>query len=185
MADQWISVFRNTATHYNYVQHLGNSCIFLRLPTSWLSPAALHIAKGLKQCQDKRFKFSNFIRSSVIIQLVEHKSRQGEFVQACMLSFLSAFRAPSETLVLVRAFRWGQLLEFPPHREKARINVAAADNELFLVSKFMTRKNISTCCILKRPCFCQMSDRADFLCPVHSLWRWIRRRVPPDQKLFS
>ena len=37
---------------------------------------------------------------------------------------------------------------------------------------------------LKRPCFCRIgSDRAGYLCPVHSLWRHIRRRVSCGQKL--
>ena len=182
---QWSSVFPNTPTYYNYVQHLKNACIFLRLTTEWLSPAVKLIAKGLKKCQDKSFKFSNFIRSAQLLQIIEYKSMEDEFAQACMISFLFAFRVPSETLSLVRAFKSDKLTEFSPQKERALINVVSIADEEFLVAKFSTRKNIDSGCILKRPCFCRLgSDRAGFLCPVHALWPWIRRRTPCGQKLF-
>ena len=110
---------------------------------------------------------------------------EDEFAQACMISFLFAFRAPSETLALVRAFKNDKLLEFPPQKERALINVISVGDEEFLVAKFPNRKNIDSGCILKRPCFCRLgSGRAGFLCPVHALWPWIRRRTPCGQKLF-
>ena len=114
MVIQWSSVFSNTATYYNYVQHLKNACIFLRLPLNWLTLAVKTIAKGLKKSQDKSFKFSNFIRSDLLLQIIEKLSMDSEFAQACMLSFLFAFRVPSETLSLVRAFKGDQLQLFSP-----------------------------------------------------------------------
>ena len=186
MVVQRSSIFHNTATYYNYVQHLKNACLFLRLPTAWNAPAVRHIAKGVKKCQDKSFKFSNFIRSSVILQLVERRSMQDEFAQACAISFLSAFRVPSETLALVRAFSSDLLLGFSAQKEKALINVMTVGELSFLVAKFPNWKNIASGCILKRPSFCGIgSERAGFLRPAHFLWHWIRRRVACGQQLFT
>ena len=144
------------------------------------------IAKGLKKCQDKSFEFSNFIRISILLQLIEFNSTQNEFAQACTIAFLFSFRVPSETLALRRAFRGDQLLVFDPQKEKASIDVVKVGEQDFLVVKLTQRKNLTTGCILKRPCFCPISsDKAAFLCPVHSLWPHIRNRVPSGEKLLS
>ena len=162
------SVFKNTATYGNYVSYLQKCCFFLKYPTSWFSDVIKHIAKGLKKCQDRSFRFHNFIRSSLLARVIQHESVKSEFAHAAFLSFLFALRVPSETLQLRRAFRGDQLLEFSPHPDKALIGSVSVGGEAFIVAKFSYRKNVPGGCILRRPCFCHMGNaRATALCPIH------------------
>ena len=155
------------------------------MPTDWLTPKVRHVAKGLKKSHGHSFRFSNFIRSSLLIQLIHHETIQSEFAQAAFLSFLFALRVPSETLQLRRAFRDDQLLAFSPQTKKALICTAVVGGATFLVTKFSWRKNMAGGCILRRPCFCSLGRRhATSLFPLHSFWAEIRRRVAPGELLF-
>ena len=181
----WSSVFNDTATFGNYVAHLRKCCFFLKLPTDWFTDKVSHIAKGLKKSQDRSFRFHNFIRSPLLTKLIKHESAESEFAQAAFLSFLFAFRVPSETLQLKRAYRGDQLLTFSPQPDKALIGPMSVGGELFLVAKLSYRKNLPGGCILRRPCFCNLaSSRARLLCPIHVFWAAIRRRVDPGTPLF-
>ena len=159
---------------------------FLRFPTDWLSPCIRHVAKGIKKRQDKSFRFRNFIRSSILVRIIEHESAVSEFAQEAYLSFLFALRVPSETLQLRRAYSADELLSFSPQPDKALIGLANADGEQFLVVKMSWRKNITAGCIMRRPCFCHLgSELAVGLCPVHSIWPAVRRRVGCGEPLFK
>ena len=140
MVAQRSSMFKNTATYYNYVRHLKNARTFLRLPTAWHASEVSHTAKGIEKCHDKSSNFRNFSRCSIILQLVERPSMQDEFAKACMLSFLFALRVRSETLARIRAFRNDQLMEFPPQDEKDLINAVSIGDEQFLVAKSPRRE---------------------------------------------
>ena len=179
------SVFGNTATYGNYVCHLEKCCYFLRYPTTWSTPVIRHIAKGLKKCQDKSFRFPNFIRSPLLLKIINHESSASEFAQACFLSFLFSFRVPSETLQLVRSYNTDELEAFTHQQEKALLGVRTIGGEPFLIAKLSTRKNLSSGCILRRPCFCNLrASTAQAICPVHAFWPLIRHRVDPCQPLF-
>ena len=151
---EWSAVFNNTATFANYVSRIQKICFFIGSPVSWLTPAVRHVAKGLGKCQDNRFKFPNFIRIELLLRTIRHETVAIEFEQACRMSFLIAFRVPSETLQLVRAYRADEICAFSPHREKASIWVRTTPDGCFLVAKFKWRKNITGGCVLRRPCFC-------------------------------
>ena len=144
-------MFNNKATYGNYISHLRKCCFFLNMPTDWLTPKVCHVAKGLKKSQGRGFRFSNFIRSPLLIQLLHRETIQSEFAQAAFLSFLFPLRVPSKTLQLRRAFRNDQLLAFSPQPEKALIGTAVVGGETFLVTKFPWRKNMVDGCILRRP----------------------------------
>ena len=181
----WSAVFNDNATFGNYVAHLQKCCFFLKLPTDWLTPKVSHISKGLKKSQDRSFRFHNFIRSPLLTKIIKHESAESEFAQAAFLSFLFAFRVPSETLQLKRAYRGDRLLSFSPQSDKALIGPMSVGGELFLVAKLSYRKNLAGGCILRRPCFCNLaSARARLLCPIHVFWAAIRRRVDPGAPLF-
>ena len=183
---QWSSMFRNTATYGNYVSHLEKCCFFLRFPTTWHTQAVRHVVKGLKKCQDRSFRFHNFIRSPLLMKIIEKETPESEFAQAAMLSFLFSFRVPSETLQLQRAYYTDDIDAFTPQTEKALMGVRFEGDIPFLVCKLSRRKNLTSGCILRRPCFCHLSaKKAASICPVHVFWQWIRCRVDPGAFIFG
>ena len=185
------SVFNNTTTYGNYVCRLQKVCFFLRQSTAWLAQAVRHVAKGMKKSQGRSFRFSNFIRSQLLVKLIEFETPSSEFAQAAFLSFLFAFRAPSETLQLRRAYSTDELLVFAPQQDPAIIGVQVVDGGPFLVVKnpalkMSYRKNITGGCIMRRPCFCGLASRkARQLCPIHLFWAIIRCRVGCGALLFQ
>ena len=183
---EWSAVFSDSATFANYISHLQKACFFIGSPTVWLTPAVRLVAKGLKKCHDSSFKFPNFIQSRLLLRIVRLETAQSEFSQACWLSFLFAFRVPSETLLLQRAFRNDDIAAFTPQREKALIGVRTDPEGSFLIVKMKWRKNLDCGCVMRRPCFCTAgSALATAFCPVHILWPAIRSRVPSGGHLFS
>ena len=183
---RWSSVFNDTATYGNYVGQLQKVCFFLRQSTVWLTPAVRHVAKGLKKSQDRSFRFSNFIRSQLMVKLIEFDTPSREFPQAAFLSFLFAFRVPSETLQLRRAYSADELLVFAPQQDPALIGSQVVDGGPFLVAKLSYRKNITGGCIMRRPCFFGLASRkARQLCPIHLFWAIIRCLVDCGALLFQ
>ena len=78
----WSSVLADTAAFANYISHLQKVCFFVGCPASWLTPAVRHVAKGLKKCQGKSFRFLNFVRSRLLARIIRHESDSSEFAQA-------------------------------------------------------------------------------------------------------
>ena len=148
---EWGSVFNNTATFTNYVPRLQKVCFFTGSPVSWMTPAVRHVSNGLKKCQDNSFKFPNFIRIELLLRIIRHETVASEFPHACWMSLLIAFRVPSETMQLVRAYKNAELCAFSPQREKALIGIRTAPDGFFLVTKFKRRKIISGGCVLLLP----------------------------------
>ena len=185
IALQRSSVFNDTATFGNYIQHLPKCCYFMRFPTDWLTTCVRHVARGLGKCQDGRFLFRKFTRIPILLKITNRESAVSEFAEAAFFSFLFAIRGPSGALQLRRAYSSDNLLAFSPTPGKALIGIASVGCELFLVSKFAQRKNITNGCILRRPCFCNLgTDHAASLRPVRCFWPSVRRRVAPGQPLF-
>ena len=57
--------------------------------------------------------------------------------------------------------------------------------ESFLIAKLPWRRNITSGCVLRCPCFCALASVPDqLLRPAHALWTLIRRRVEPCHPLF-
>ena len=180
------AVFGNTATYGNYISLLGKCCFFLRYDTAWVTRAVRHVAKGLKKCRNRSFRLPNFIRSQLMIRIIDHETFSIECAQAAFLSFLCSFRVPSETLQLVRTYSSDTLEVFPPQPEKALIGVRLAEGAPFLFANLAWRKNLTSGCILRRPSFCQLAaTRAASLCPVRAIWPLIRQRVAPGEPLFK
>ena len=143
-------------------------------------------ARGLKKCQDPSFRFSNFARCPLLLRIIEHDSAGIEFAQAGFFSFLFSLRVPSETLVLRRAYSSDPMETFCPHPDEALMGVRTVGGEPFLFAKFSWRKNMASGCILRRPCFCNLTNRkAALICPVHVSWPLIRCRVDPGKPIFS
>ena len=116
------------------------------------------MAKGLKKCQDKIFKFPNYIRIRLLIRIIRAESTRSEFAQACLFSLLFSFRVPSETLQIRMAFRNDRLTEFPPHPEKALVGVRRVGGYDFLAAKFPYRGDLTCGVIPKRPFFCPLGS---------------------------
>ena len=118
-------MFNNAATFKNYVSLLEKCCFFLHFPTTWETPCAKHVAKGLGKCQNKSVRFPNFIRRPILLRTITHETAEREFTQAAFFffSFLFSIRVPSESINLRRAFPSDLLDGFPPQKEKAPIGV--------------------------------------------------------------
>ena len=76
------AVFNDTDTYYNYTLRLQK--VFSPIVTSpaWFTPAVRHVAKGLKNCQDKSFNCPNFIRSRLLIRQIKSETTQSDFAHA-------------------------------------------------------------------------------------------------------
>ena len=74
-------------------------------------------------------------------------------MHAFSLSLLLSFRAHSETLQLRRAYNTDVTEGFTPQLEMTLIAARTTDEQQILLVKLMTRKNLASGCILRRPCF--------------------------------
>ena len=130
----WISVFDDTATFANYIRRIQKVGFYVASSTSWLTPAVSPVSNGLMKCRDTSFRFHNFVRIRILLRLIRRESIQSELDQACLLSLLSSFRVPSETLQMWRSYTGDKFLGFSPQREKALVGVRMEDGADFLVA---------------------------------------------------
>ena len=183
---RWISVFNDTATLGSYMALLAKACFSPRFSTTWLTHAVRHVARGLQKCQDRSFRFPNFIRIRLVAKISARESHRIEFAQARFFSFMFSFRIPSATLQLRRSFSTDHVEGFAPQLEKALIGVRTIDGQQSLSVMLTTRKNHAPGCILRRPCFCHLdAPKALKMCPVHVFWAEVRRCVLPGQLPFQ
>ena len=148
----WSCIFKPGRTYQNYLPHVKKACFLLDLNTSWDTPAARAIARGLENSQDRSFAFPNFIFSADLLAIFKHEGPLSPFFQAASLSYLFSLRVPSETLELRRAFADDPLTEFAHQTDKALIGIRPYKGRDLLVVKFAFRKNIRGGCVLFRPC---------------------------------
>ena len=136
--------------------------------------------RGPKLASKGEFRFPNFITSDAAIRIIKHATPSGEFGQLDFVAFLFSLRVPSEALLLRRrAYANDDLEGFQPMRGRALISLRGPANNLCLVLRLATRKNLPLVCILRRHCFCDIAKCAERrLCPVHFLWPLVRARVP-------
>ena len=90
------------------------------------------MARGLKKCRDNSFKFQNLIHSQLLLRIIGREQTGSEFPQACWMSFLFAFRVPSETIQLARAYSNDEINAFSPQHEKALIGIRTAPDGCFM-----------------------------------------------------
>ena len=68
----------------------------------------------MEKCQDRSFRFANFIRSQTLTRIIGHVSLDSEFAHDAFFSSSFSFRFPSETLCFVRAYSDDALDTCPP-----------------------------------------------------------------------
>ena len=181
----WSGTFNPGKTFNQYLAHLQKTSLLMHQPLDWLTPTIRGISKGLKNAQDLSFKFPNFIQTQDLLKLLRYTKVDSSTGQLFFLSYLFALRVPSETLRLTRAYADDPLTQFIPQKEKALIAVRFHSQTPVLVIKFAFRKNVRNGCILMRPCLCLEEDQtAQRLCPVHTVWEFIKERVDPGDLLF-
>ena len=98
-----------SATNFHACQRCVISC-----PTRRIGRPQLFAMLGAG-CVSVRASSSapNQIRSCLLLRVITHVSMASEFAQACLLVFLSAPRAPSEALQLVRDSTKNQMIRPP------------------------------------------------------------------------
>ena len=102
--------------------------------------------------------FANSIRSQLLAKIADRDSPGSEFAQASFVSFLFSSRVPSGALQMRRAYADDPLTVFSPQREKAITGVRFDGDEPFLIAMLAWRKNWPGGCILRRPCFFNLSN---------------------------
>ena len=176
-------VFNNAAAFGNYVSLLEKACFFPRFSTTWLTPAARHVDRGLEKCQDRSFRFPNFIRAHLLAKIVAHESARVEFASHVFLSpvlFPSSFGDVTASPCVLNRPLGG----LRPQLQKALIGVRTVDGKQFLSAKLKTRKNLATGCILRRPRFSRLAAHGAMkMCPFRIFWAEVRRRAHPGQMI--
>ena len=76
------------------------------------------LAIGMGDFQRRSFRFPSFIRTPIRFRKAAHDSPASEFAHASFFSFLFPLRAPSETLILMRALSSEFRRDFSPKTEK-------------------------------------------------------------------
>ena len=167
-----------------FLDHILRNIYILRQSLEWSTRAVCHAAYGLRLAGNNRIRFPNFIRSELIWRLAAHFGDDDEFVRLAYISFLFAFRVPSEALLLRRAYKSDEIELFTPQKGKALIASRKIGNEQVLVAKLAWRKHMPGGFIAKRPCFCSLDTRrARALCPVHWFWHWARKNHKSGQNI--
>ena len=183
---QMSTLFAETATFQQYVNSLRKVCYILRYPLDWSTKAVCHAAFGLRLAGQNRIRFPNFIRSELIWKMVTQLGPENEFARLAYISFLFAFRVPSEALLLRRAHKRDEVDLFTPQGDKALIACRNVGGSPVLFVKLAWRKHMPGGCIMKRPCFCPLeTKRARALCPVHWFWPWVRNTCQSGDLLFK
>ena len=166
-----VGLFRTGRTVAKYIANSTKAAIFLGFPTDWLSPAAISVARGLKNSRDLSFFCQNFMFASDLLRRLKSVSLTTEFGQADFLPFLLRLRVPSETHQLRFAADSDALENFPRRQFKALVGVRVIGGRRFFLAKFPWRKNIRSGCILLLPCLCDETEELSrTLCPVHMIW---------------
>lgn len=136
------------------------------------------MAKGMKNAQDLRFAFPNFIESDGLIRILKYTKLDSDMGKAVFLSYQFSLRAPSETFRLTRTYKDDRAGEFAHQEDMALITIIQHNQIHAMVIKFAFRGNIRNGCIPMRPCLCSgPSKEAHDLRPVHMAWPHIRGRV--------
>ena len=95
-----------------------------------------------------------------------------------------SIRAPSGTLRPIQDYMGGHLALFLPQAERAIIGLRGPVGDGRLIVMFNRRKNLPRGCIMSRPCFRKLSDRAARqLGPERASWPLITKRVRSGNKL--
>ena len=179
-------MFNDKATFGDYVYLMGGS--MSARPISHdvdynISPPR---GSGSRKCQNRSFRFHNFILIWLLVRISDRESMAAEFAQTALPSRLFAFRVPSGPQQLRMVYSGDELANFSPQAEKARMGFRTVDCERFLTSKLSWRMNLTSRCIIRRSCCCgPAASRAHLLGPAHSIWPDVKRRVAPGELIFS
>ena len=60
---------------------------YIHAALRWMTPAARHVARGLKKGRGKSARFPNFIRIEMLLRIIQLESIEREFAQALWPSF--------------------------------------------------------------------------------------------------
>ena len=154
-------------------------------PLAWATDAVKNVIPAHKMHGKGNRRLPNFIRSDIVLQILIRDSRDRSFAQMAYISPLYALRAPSEALLLRRAFRNDELTSFAPMKAPPLVAIRGDKPIQCIFMRLLRRKNLPRGCILSRPCFCRLSGPRDKqLCPFHAIWPAIAARVRPGDLLF-
>ena len=84
----WSSISNDGRTFENYIGFLRKSFFFLDKPVTWFSPAVVNVSRGLRAAGKGRFRFPNFIRSELVIRVVNLEPLHIQFAQLAFCAYL-------------------------------------------------------------------------------------------------
>ena len=175
-------------TFGHYANFVRNACFFLNVSTAWFSSAVINTVNGLRSAGKGKFRFHKFIRSDLVIKVINFEPIGSQFAQLAFCAHLFALRVPSEALHLRRASSSDSMDMLSPAQDEALIAVRQGPQGPKLIPRLAYRKNLPTGCVLYRPCFCGFSEASPKhhgLCPIH-VWRMhVCCRVEPGRLLIA
>ena len=116
----------------------------------------INVSRGLRAADKGRFRFPNFIRSELVIRVINFEPMNSRFAQLAFFAYLFALRVPSEALILRRAFEDDILELEAPQLEKELIAAREVGSQTLIKLKLTYRKNLPTGCVMYHPLLLQL-----------------------------
>ena len=168
---QWISLFSEAATSRQYANSMRKSRCAIRKPTDWSAPAVIHAEFALRLAGRCRTTLPNFVRSELIRRLISAGHGISGLLRVSNLTFLGAFRVPSEALLIQRAQMVGEADIYPPQKEKSLIAHRSIGGQLLFIAKRAWRKHTPWGSNAERHFFRpRYTDRDRSIYPARWLW---------------
>ena len=182
------AIFNDGKTFGNYLNFVRKACFFLSEPAAWFSNAVINTVRGIRSAGKGEFRFPNFIRSELVIRVINFEPFGIQFAQLAFCAYLFGLRVPPEALQLRRSFSSDSLDLLSHAKDEELISARASPSGPQLTLRLAYRKNLPTGCVLYRPCFCDIpgaSPKLHGLRPVHVWWAHVFCRVGPGRILFT
>ena len=114
-------------------------------------------ATGLRSARKGESRFPNFIWSDLVLKEIDYEPFGSQFAQLAFCDSLFFLRVSSEALQHRRAFSSDAMNLFQASNDKALVTVRYESEFPQLTLRLAYRKNLSTGCVLYRPCFSGLS----------------------------
>ena len=95
---RWVATFNPGKTFGLYINHVRKAAILHGHDDAWLTPEIRLIAKGLRNAQEKRFAFPNFIMTSDAMRIILDQGWQSAVCMSAYLPCPFSLRAPIRDL---------------------------------------------------------------------------------------
>lgn len=103
--------------------YIRKTCFFFQEPLACDADSVKNVIPALILKGKVTYRFPNFIRSDIALQIRIRDSRESPFAQLAYISPLYALRAPSEALLLSRDYRNDEPTSFAPMKSLSLVAI--------------------------------------------------------------